>query len=143
MNKIAVIYWSQTGNTETMATAIMEGATEAGAEVEVIEVSNITVQKAVEYEKIALGCPSMGVEVLEEDEFEPFFEELEDKLKGKKVALFGSYGWGEGQWMRDWQERTKKAGAKILNGEGLIINETPDDEGLAKCKQFGKEFSNF
>lgn len=143
MNKIAIIYWSQTGNTQSMAAAIMEGAVEAGAQVELTEVSNITADKAAEYEKIALGCPSMGVEVFEEAEFEPFFAELEGKLSGKKVALFGSYGWGDGEWMREWQERTKNAGADLLNGEGLIINETPDDEGIAKCKQFGKEFSNF
>ena len=130
MSKIAVIYWSMSGNTEAMANAIAEGAQGAGAEVDVKQVSDITVDQALEYDKLALGCPAMGAEVLEESEFEPFFTELESRLGGKKVALFGSYGWGDGQWMRDWQQRVDDANASLYNGEGLIINETPDDDGL-------------
>ena len=143
MSKIAVIYWSMSGNTEAMANAIAEGAQGAGAEVVVKQVSDITVDQALEYDKLALGCPAMGAEVLEESEFEPFFTELESRLGGKKVALFGSYGWGDGQWMRDWVQRTNDANAVIYTDEGLIVNETPDDDALAKCKEFGKGFAAF
>ncbi|MEM1484160.1 flavodoxin [Oscillospiraceae bacterium PP1C4] len=143
MSKMAVIYWSQTGNTEAMANAIAEGAKEAGAEVSLLTVSETDCAAASGFDLLALGCPSMGSEVLEEGEFEPFFTELEGKLSGKKVALFGSYGWGDGEWMRDWQDRTTTAGAQLYNGEGLIVNETPDDSALASCKQLGKGFAAF
>ena len=148
MSKIAVIYWSMSGNTEAMANAIAEGAESAGAEVDVKQVSEITVDQALEYDKLALGCPalggpSMGAEVLEESEFEPFLESIEGSLGGKKVALFGSYGWGDGQWMRDWQQRVDDANASLYHGEGLIINETPDDDGLEQCRQFGTGFAGF
>ena len=141
MKKAAVIYWSGTGNTEAMANAIAEGAERAGAEVDVKQVSEITVDQALEYDKLALGCPAMGAEVLEEGEFEPFFTALEGKLPGKKVALFGSYGWGDGQWMREWQERTEKAGA-VLCGEGLIVNEAPDEAGLESCRALGARLAS-
>lgn len=141
MSKVAVIYWSGTGNTEMMAEAIEEGLKSAGAEVERFSVDAISAEDALAYDKLALGCPSMGDEVLEEDEFEPFFGSIESGLTGKKVALFGSYGWGDGEWMRDWQERVKAAGAELHQGEGLIINETPDEDGLETCKTFGKTFA--
>ncbi len=138
MNHIAVIYWSGTGNTEAMAQAVAEGAKAAGAEVTLLNVSQTTAAAAAEYSRLALGCPAMGGEVLEEGEFEPFFTELESSLSGKSVALFGSYGWGDGQWMRDWQERTVRAGAELVGGEGLILNETPDATGLEQCRALGK-----
>ena len=138
MRKIAVIYWSGTGNTQMMAEAVTEGAKGAGADVSLFNVSQISAADAASYEALALGCPAMGGEVLEESEFEPFFTELESKLSGKKVALFGSYGWGDGQWMRDWQERTSLAGADIVSGEGLMLNETPDSTGLEQCRELGK-----
>lgn len=138
MNRVAVIYWSGTGNTEAMAHAIAQGAKNSGAEVSLMNVSQTTASAAAEYERIALGCPAMGGEVLEESEFEPFFTELESSLSGKCVALFGSYGWGDGQWMRDWQERTVRAGAELVGGEGLILNETPDATGLEQCRALGK-----
>ena len=141
MSKIAVIYWSMSGNTEAMANAIAEGAESAGAEVDVKQVSEITVDQALEYDKLALGCPSMGDEVLEEDEMEPFFTALEGKISGKKVVLFGSYDWGDGQWMRDWAERTKKAGA-ILAADPLIVNLSPDADGKAKCRELGKALAD-
>lgn len=143
MKKMAVIYWSQTGNTRAMAEAIAEGAREAGAEVTVMDVCDTTADQALGYELLALGCPSMGDEVLEEVDFEPFFTELEKKLGGKKVALFGSYGWGDGQWMRDWQVRTGDCGALLYQNEGLIINETPDAQGIDLCKSFGAGFAQF
>ena len=140
MEKLAVIYWSQTGNTQAMAEAVLEGARAGGADAQIFAVSEITADQAAEYPRLALGCPAMGAEVLEEAEFEPFFTELEPLLSGKKVALFGSYGWGDGQWMRDWQDRCAAAGA-VLCGEGLTVNEAPDDIALAECTALGKALS--
>ncbi len=130
--KTAVIYWSGTGNTEAMAKAVAEGA---GAELFAVEDFKGDV---ADYDRIAFGCPSMGDEVLEETEFEPFFGGVESKLSGKTVALFGSYGWGDGQWMRDWCGRCRGAGAEVLGGEGLIVNEAPDADAIAKCKALGE-----
>lgn len=130
MNRIAVIYWSGTGNTEKMAEAILSGAKNAGAEAELFSVSSISTAAA------------LGYDVLEEAEFEPWFTELESSLGGKKVALFGSYGWGDGQWMRDWHERSKAAGANLLD-EGLMANETPDAAALAECDAWGAKLANF
>lgn len=142
MEKIAVIYWSGTGNTEKMANAIADGIKAGGAEAEVLPVAAIDAASASAYTKLALGCSSMGAEVLEEVEFEPFFTDLEKNLSGKKVALFGSYGWGDGQWMREWQERTDATGANLFE-EGLMVNETPDAEGIALCEAFGQRFASF
>ena len=141
MSKLAVIYWTGTGNTGAMAQAVAGGAKGAGAEAELLTVSEISADAAAAYDKLALGCPAMGAEVLEEGEFEPFFTALEGKLSGKKVALFGSYGWGDGQWMREWQERTEKAGA-VLCGEGLIVNEAPDEAGLESCRALGARLAS-
>lgn len=137
MSRAAVIYWSSTGNTEAMAQAVAEGAKAAGAEVDLMEVSDISADKALSYDVLALGCPAMGDEVLEEGEFEPFFTEIEGKLGGKKVALFGSYDWGDGEWMRSWYERTKNTGAKMLQEEGLIVNNTPENDELEACRKLG------
>ena len=142
MSKMAVIYWSMSGNTEAMASAIAEGARGAGAEVDLMQVSEVSVDQALSYPLLALGCPAMGAEVLEESEFEPFFAQLESRLSGKKVALFGSYGWGDGQWMRDWQTRTEGANANLYQ-EGLIVNEAPDDAALEQCRAFGAGFAAF
>ena len=141
MSKMAVIYWSGTGNTEMMAGAVAQGGKEAGGQVELFSVENIGADQAAGYDKLALGCPAMGDEVLEETEFEPFFTDLEEKLAGKRVALFGSYGWGDGQWMRDWSERVQRAGA-VLCGEPLIINETPEEDGLVRCRTLGAALLN-
>lgn len=138
MSKTAIIYWSGTGNTEAMANAILEGAKEVNPETAIFNVSEISAADAADYDTLILGCSAMGAEVLEESEFEPFFTELESNLSGKKVALFGSYGWGDGEWMRDWQDRVNKTGATLINDEGLIINEMPDDEGINQCREFGK-----
>lgn len=143
MSKIAVVYWSGTGNTEQMANAVAEGAKEAGAEVSTLTADQFSAAKVAEFDAIAFGCPAMGAETLEEDEFEPMFTGCESALSGKKLALFGSYGWGDGQWMRDWVQRTNDANAVIYTDEGLIVNETPDDDALAKCKEFGKGFAAF
>ena len=136
MSKVAVVFWSGTGNTEAMANAVGEGAGQAGAEVSVLPVSMVSADEAAGYDALALGCPAMGAEVLEESEFEPFFTALEGKLSGKPVVLFGSYGWGDGQWMRDWEDRAKAAGA-VLKPQPLMVNETPDDDALADCRTLG------
>lgn len=136
---ISIVYWSQTGNTQAMAEAISEGVTEAGKEAKIIDVTDASLD-ALKAEKVfALGCPAMGAEVLEESEMEPFVSELERSVGGKTIALFGSYGWGDGQWMRDWEERMKAAGAEIVTGAGVICNDAPDDEAVASCKNLGKE----
>ena len=137
MNQIAVVYWSGTGNTEAMARAVAQGAESAGAAVTLKTVSEITAAEAASFPVLALGCPAMGDEVLEEGEFEPFFSELENSLSGKRVALFGSYGWGDGQWMRDWQDRVTGAGASLCGGEGLIVQNTPEADGLSQCEALG------
>ena len=133
--KVAVIYWRGTGNTEQMAQAIAEGA---GADL--FAVSDFS-GKLDAYDRVAFGCSAMGDEVLEESEFEPFFAEVEGELSGKTIALFGSYGWGDGQWMRDWVDRAKADGAVVFGDEGLIVNETPSEEDLENCKQFGENFA--
>lgn len=141
MSKAAVIYWSSTGNTEAMAQAVAEGAKAAGAEVELIEVANISADDALAYDVLALGCPAMGAEELEDSEMEPFFSDLEGKLSGKKLVLFGSYDWSDGEWMRTWYDRAKEAGAELLTDEGLIVNNTPDDDGLAACRELGAKLA--
>lgn len=133
MKKVGVFYWSGSGNTEAMANAVGEGLSKAGVEFDLINISD-GLKDVKEYEMLMFGCPSMGMEVLEEAEFEPFFEEAEKYISGKKVALFGSYGWGDGEWMRNWQDRVESANADLFNGEGLIVNETPDDEALLNCE---------
>lgn len=142
MNKTAIIYWSGTGNTEAMASAISDGAKSVNTDTGYFMVSEISADKAAEYDTLILGCPAMGAEVLEEGEFEPFFTELESKISGKNIALFGSYGWGDGEWMRNWEKRVIDAGAKLIGGEGLIINDAPDDDGITQCIDFGKNAAN-
>lgn len=133
--EIAVIYWSGTGNTKMMAEAVAEGIAEAGAQAVVKSVSEITPDEAAAYDKIAFGCSAMGAEVLEETEFEPFFTMVEDNLKGKKVVLFGSYGWG-GSYMQDWEARVQADGAEFLHPGVLAMGE-PDDAARQECKEIG------
>jgi len=137
MSKVAVVYWSNTGNTEAMANAVAEGAKEAGAEVTVFETSAFSADKIGEFDAIAFGCPAMGAEVLEEDEFDPMFTSCESQLSGKLIGLFGSYGWGDGEWMEDWVNRCKDDGA-VLAADSVICMETPDDEAVGKCRALGK-----
>ena len=141
MDKVIVAYWSQTGNTAAMAAAVGEGITEAGKEAVVTDISSVSMDDLKEAYAFALGCPAMGAEVLEEGEMEPFVTEVEAFAAGKKIGLFGSYGWGDGQWMRDWEDRMKAAGATVVGGEGVICQETPDDDALANCKALGKELA--
>lgn len=137
MSKVAVVYWSSTGNTEVMANAVAEGAKSAGAEVAVFETADFSSAKMDEFDAVAFGCPAMGDEVLEEDEFEPMFTSCEEKLSGKKIGLFGSYGWGDGEWMRNWEEKCKEQGA-VLATDSVICQEEPDDEATEACKALGK-----
>ena len=137
MSKIAVVYWSGTGNTEAMANEVAEGAKAAGAEVDVLTASEFGADKMDAYDAVAFGCPAMGDEVLEEDEFEPMFSSCEEKLSGKKIGLFGSYGWGDGDWMHNWEAKCKEDGA-VLVADGVICQEEPDDEAVENCKALGK-----
>lgn len=135
-----IIYWSGTGNTERMAELIKEGIVQAGKNVELINVSDINVYELLKDEILILGCPAMGDEVLEESEFEPFIEEISSKISGKKVALFGSYGWGDGQWMRDFEERMINYGCTIIDSP-LIIQNDPDGSE-EECIDFGKKIAS-
>lgn len=135
MGKIAVVFWSGTGNTEQMAQAVATGAQNAGAEVDTFEVDSFSVADMAGYQGFAFGCPAMGDEVLEEGSFEPFFEEAEGQLSGVPVALFGSYGWGGGAWMESWEERAKGDGANVTGT--LAVENTPDDDGIASCEELG------
>ena len=137
MSKIAVVYWSGTGNTEAMANAVVSGVTAAGAEAELFTCDTFNESMIDQYDAIAFGCPSMGAEQLEEDEFEPMFSACAPKLVGKRIALFGSYGWGDGEWMRSWQEQCSELGA-VLTEEPVICNDAPDDESTAACEALGK-----
>lgn len=137
MGKVAVVYWSGTGNTEEMAKAVLEGAKKGGADAELFTVSDFDADKMAGYNGFLFGCPAMGDEVLEEDEFEPFFTEAEKNLSGVPVGLFGSYGWGSGAWMESWAERTRAAGAKLV-ADGVIVENAPDDDGVKACEALGE-----
>lgn len=136
MSKIAVVYWSGTGNTEAMANLVAEGAKDSGAEADLLLASDFSSAKVSQYSAIAFGCPSMGDEQLEETEFEPMFRKVKPSLSGKKIALFGSYGWGDGEWMREWEEDCLAAGCKMVC-DCVIANEYPDNETAESCKELG------
>ena len=136
MSKVAVIYWSQTGNTEAMARAVAEGAQAAGAQVDLLTAANVDASAVASYDAVALGCPAMGAEELEDSEFEPMLSSIEGDLAGKKVALFGSYGWGDGEWMRSWEARCAEKGIALAAGS-VLANEAPDDAAVAACKALG------
>ena len=142
MSKVLVVFWSGTGNTEIMAEKIAEGLENAGQEVDLRNVIDVDPSEINDFSKIDLVAHHCWWK-LEEDEFAPFFEDVEGDLTGKKVALFGSYGWGSGEWMEDWVERTQDAGAEVFRGEGLIINYTPDADGEDQCVEFGEAFAAF
>ena len=135
MSKVAVIFWSGTGNTEAMAAAVADGAKAAGAEAALLTCAEVNDISA--YDAVALGCPAMGAEELEESEFLPMLEGIEPALPGKKVALFGSYGWGDGEWMRTWEARCAEKGI-ALAAASVMANEAPDDEALAACGALGE-----
>ena len=133
MSKVAIVFWSATGNTETMANCIAEGA---GAAATIVPCADMTPAKLGEFDVVAFGCPAMGAEQLEESEFEPMFTACEGRLSGKNIALFGSYGWGNGEWMRSWESRCNDDGANLAC-DSVICNEAPDDDALAACRELG------
>ena len=137
MKKTAVIFWSGTGNTEAMANEVLAGMQSAGADAAMLSCSEVDGGAIDALDAVALGCPAMGAEVLEEEEFAPMFESIKDKLVGKKVALFGSYGWGDGEWMRTWEDDCKSAGIDLAC-DSVICNDAPDDEAVAACQNLGK-----
>ncbi len=142
MDKIIVAYWSQTGNTKEMAEAIGDGVKAAGKEACISEISKVSMDDLKNANCFALGCPAMGSEVLEESEMEPFVSEVESFASGKQIALFGSYGWGDGEWMRDWEQRMKEAGAEIVNDAGVIAQDAPDEAAKAECEELGKKLAS-
>ena len=135
--KIAVVYWSSTGNTEAMAQAVAEGARKAGASAELFTATEFDGGKVDAFDAIAFGCPAMGAEELEDSEFAPMFESCESKLSGKKIALFGSYGWGDGEWMRTWEDTCRNDGASLVC-DSVICQEAPDDDALNACRNLGE-----
>ena len=137
MGKVSIVFWSGTGNTAAMASMLAEGVTAAGGEAEVLPVDAVSVADLADAKAIALGCPSMGAEQLEETVMEPFMEELDSQLTGKHVGLFGSYGWGNGEWMQDWETRVQADGADLVNAEGVICNAAPDGEAEEALKALG------
>ena len=137
MSKVAVVYWSGTGNTEAMANAVADGAKAAGAELSLFNTGEFDASMLASYDAVAFGCPAMGAEELEDFEFEPMFSSCKAGLGGKKIALFGSYGWGDGEWMRKWEDDCRAAGA-VLASQSVICNGAPEGDGLEQCKVLGK-----
>ena len=132
MSKIAVVYWSGTGHTQTMAEAVADGA-----QAELFTAADFNADNVGAYDAIAFGCPSMGSEQLEESEFEPMFDACRPQLSGKKIALFGSYGWGDGEWMRTWESDCRDAGANLAC-DSVICQDEPDDDAIAACRALGE-----
>lgn len=141
MSRIAIVYWSGTGNTAAMAEMIKEGAVEAGAVADVFTPDDFSADKVGDYDAIAFGCPSMGCEQLEDSEFEPMFDECRESLRGKRIALFGSYGWGDGEWLRTWEENCRADGA-IIACDSVMCNEAPDSDAQAQCAELGKALAS-
>ncbi|EES50740.1 flavodoxin [Clostridium botulinum] len=135
-----IIYWSGTGNTETMANLIAKGIQESGTKTEMINISSVNVECLKDENIVVLGCPSMGDEELEGGEFLPFLENVQEDLKNKKVILFGSYGWGDGQWMRSWEEEMTASGVNVAL-EPLIVNYAPEGKSEEQCIQYGREIA--
>ena len=142
MSNIQVVFWSQSGNTEAMATAVADGIRKAGKEADVVFVGDASIDELKSAKVFALGCPAMGAEVLEEGEMEPFVSDLEMSVSGKTIGLFGSYGWGDGQWMRDWVDRMTSAGATVVDGEGVICMGAPDADATAQCEALGARLAS-
>lgn len=137
MSKVAVVFWSGTGNTEAMANMVAAGAKAAGADVTVYTASEFQAGLMDSYDAIAYGCPAMGSEELEDSEFQPMFDDCKGKLSGKKIGLFGSYSWAEGEWMRTWQAECEELGANLVM-DGVICYDAPDAEAETNCEALGK-----
>ena len=139
MKKTAVVYWSGTGNTEAMAKAVAEGMESAGAQVTMLTPDQVKASELSAYDAIAFGCPAMGSEELEYDEFQPMWDEVKETLGDKKVVLFGSYSWAEGEWMDNWKADADEAGVNVV--DSVICYDAPDDEGETACKALGAELA--
>ncbi|EFU75466.1 flavodoxin [Lachnoanaerobaculum saburreum DSM 3986] len=142
MEKAIIVYWSSTGNTEAMANAIADGVKAAGGTPELVYVDNVNVDELLAQPAFAIGCPAMGAEELDES-VDSFVSEIEGKVSGKNILLFGSYDWGDGEWMRLWVERMQNAGANIIGGEGIIANLEPDADAKAALEAAGKQLAAF
>lgn len=134
--KLAVVFWSGGGNTESMADAVADGARQAGAEVSLMRCDDFDAERTDDFDALCFGCPASGAEALEESDFEPLFSSIEGKLANQRVALFGSYGWGDGEWMRSWEERCASNGM-VLAAESVICMGAPDDGILEQCRALG------
>lgn len=141
MKKTAIVYWSGTGNTAALANEIAQSAKQNGADVSLFSASEFSADMIDKFDKIAFGCPSMGCEQLEDMEFEPMFESCKPKLNGKEIALFGSYGWGGGEWMNSWEDDCNSVGANLIF-DSIICNDAPDDDALSQCRELGKILAN-
>lgn len=139
MSKVAIVYWSGTGNTEAMADAVKSGVEGAGGEAELIQAADFGPDKVGTYDAFAFGCPAMGAEELEESEFEPMYDAVEPELGDKKVALFGSYDWGTGEWMETWEDRARNAGVDVVTT--VIANLEPDADAISACEEAGKQLA--
>lgn len=135
--KVAIVYWSGTGNTQAMAEEVLKGARASGADASLFTAAEFSAEQIKDFDAIGFGCPSMGAEELEETEFEPMFASCEPLIHGKRIALFGSYGWGDGEWMRSWEDSCRADGA-VLVCNSVICNETPDEEACIACQALGK-----
>ncbi len=141
MSKVAVVFWSGTGNTEAMAAAVAQGVKDGGGEAVVKTAAEFTAAELDQFDAVAFGCPSMGAEELEETEFAPLFERCREGIRGKRLGLFGSYGWGDGEWMRNWEEQVRADGADLVSN-GVICNEAPDEEAVAACQLLGRTLAS-
>ncbi|MCD7723382.1 MAG: flavodoxin [Clostridiales bacterium] len=137
MSKTAIVYWTSTGNTQAMANAVAAGAAAGGAQADIFTAAQFNSAVAAEYDCIAFGCPAMGAEQLEESEFEPMFNSVKAAASGKKIGIFGSYGWGDGEWMRTWEDDCRSSGLSLVS-DGVVCNESPDDGALAECEMLGR-----
>ena len=141
MSKVAVVFWSGTGNTEAMAAAVAQGVKDGGGEAVVKTAAEFTAAELDQVDAVVFGCKSMGAEELEETEFAPLFERCREGIRGKRLGLFGSYGWGDGEWMRNWEEQVRADGADLVSN-GVICNEAPDEEAVAACQLLGRTLAS-
>ncbi len=140
MSKVAIVFWSGTGNTEAMANLVLQGIQAQGSTADIIQASDFSVDKIGLYDAFAFGCPSMGDEELEDTEFLPMYDEVEPYLSGRKVLLFGSYDWNDGEWMELWEQRAEEAGLDIV--ESVIAKDYPDEEASSECLRAGRLIAN-
>ena len=141
MSKVLVVYFSQTGNTEAMAKAVADGVEAAGKEAQLVEAENASAADLEAARVFALGSPATGTEEIDDSYMAPLMDEIEGSLSGKKVLLFGSYDWGDGEFMRTWEERVTSAGAKLVTGAGITANLSPDDAAVEALKKAGEELA--